>query len=99
LDIVKLRIMITGPRVHDVGYRSLLLGYAMGLRLPGFDANNLREGKTQVVDVVVEGKESQVDAFKAFVEGNRPASSEVSNRRLDGIERDIRIVKTRLGIR
>ncbi|MDM7913331.1 MAG: acylphosphatase [Methanotrichaceae archaeon] len=65
---MKLRITITGPKVHDVGYRYLLLGGAMGLRLPGFDANNFMYGKTQIVDIVVEGKEPQIAAFKKFIE-------------------------------
>jgi acylphosphatase len=55
---MRLRITITGPKVHDVGYRYLLLGGAMGLRLPGFDANNFTDGKNQVVDIVIEGKET-----------------------------------------
>lgn len=52
---MKLKITITGPKVHDVGYRYLLLGGAMSLRLPGFDANNLTVGKNQVVDIVGKG--------------------------------------------
>jgi acylphosphatase len=76
---MKLKITITGPRVHDVGYRYLLLGGAMGLRLPGFDANNLTDGKNQVADIVVEGKETQIKAFKEFVENNKPINSKVSN--------------------
>ena len=75
---MKLRIKITGPKIHDVGYRYLLLGGAMGLRLPGFDANNLTEGKDQVLDIVVEGKDSQINAFRTFVETHKPSSAEVS---------------------
>jgi acylphosphatase len=75
---MKLRIKITGPKIHDVGYRYLLLGGAMGLRLPGFDANNLTEGKDQVLDIVVEGKDSQIEAFRTFVETHKPSSAEVS---------------------
>jgi len=50
----------------------------MGLRLPGFDANNLTEGKDQVLDIVVEGKDSQIEAFRTFVETHKPSSAEVS---------------------
>jgi acylphosphatase len=75
---MKLRITITGPKVHDVGYRYHLLGGAMGLRLPGFDANNFTDGKTQIVDVVVEGKEPQIAAFKKFVENNKQTDAKVS---------------------
>ncbi len=77
--MAKMEIRISGPRVHDVGYRYLLLGGAMGPRLPGFDANNLIDGKNQIVDIVVEGKESQIDAFREFVENNKPADARVSD--------------------
>ena len=50
----------------------------MGMRLPGFDANNLTEGKDQVLDIVVEGKDSQIEAFRTFVETHKPSSAEVS---------------------
>ncbi len=51
----------------------------MGLRLPGFDANNLTEGKDQVLDIVVEGKDSQIKAFRTFLETHKPTSAEVSD--------------------
>ncbi|MDM7911551.1 MAG: acylphosphatase, partial [Methanotrichaceae archaeon] len=76
---MKLKIAITGPKVHDVGYRYLLLGGAMGLRIPGFDANNLTDDKNQVVDIVVEGKENQIKMFKEFVGSNKPSNAKVSN--------------------
>lgn len=77
--MMKLRITIKGPRVHDVGYRYFLLGGAMSLRLPGFDANNLTDGKNQVVDLVIEGKESQIEAFKGYTKANKPPGAEVSS--------------------
>lgn len=51
----------------------------MGLRIPGFDANNLTDDKNQVVDIVVEGKENQIKMFKEFVESNKPSNAKVSN--------------------
>jgi hypothetical protein len=51
----------------------------MGLRLPGFDANNMTDGKSQVVDILVEGKENQVKMFKEFVEANMPSNAKVSS--------------------
>jgi acylphosphatase len=86
---MKLRITITGPKVHDVGYRYLLLGGAMGLRLPGFDANNLTDGENQVVDIAVEGKESQIEAFREYIEINRPSGAEVSNIKSSYYEGDV----------
>jgi hypothetical protein len=44
---MKLKIIITGPKV--------------------FDANNLMDGKNQVVDIVVEGKDNRIKMFKKFL--------------------------------
>jgi acylphosphatase len=86
---MKLKITITGPKVHDVGYRYLLLGGAMGLRLPGFYAANLVELETQIVEVLVEGKEPQVKAFIEFVQNNKPANARVSDITTSGYEDDV----------
>jgi acylphosphatase len=76
---MKLRITITGPKVHDVGYRYLLLGGAMGLRIPGFYASNLTVLEKQIVEVLIEGRESQVKAFAEFVHNNRPSAARVAD--------------------
>lgn len=86
---MKLRIRIVGPKVHDVGYRYLLLGGAMSLRLSGFDANNLTEGNNQLIDVVVEGKDDQIKAYKTFVEIHRPPNSEVSDIAVSDYDGDV----------
>ena len=87
--MMKLRITITGPRVHDVGYRYLLLGGAMGLHLPGFDASNLTDGKNQVVDIAIDGKESQVEAFKEYIKANKPSGAEVSSIKFSDYDGDV----------
>ena len=50
-----------------------------GLRLPGFDANNLTDGKNQIVDIVIEGKEHQFEKFREFVQTNKPSGARISN--------------------
>jgi acylphosphatase len=87
--MMKLRITITVSKVHDVGYRYLLLGGAMGLRLLGFDASNLTVGRNQVVDIVVDGKESQIEAFKEYIETNRPSGAKVSHINVSDYEGDV----------
>jgi hypothetical protein len=57
-----------------------LTGGAMGLRLPGFDANSLIDGENLVFDIEVEGKESQIEAFREHLETNRPSGAEVSSK-------------------
>jgi hypothetical protein len=37
---MKLKITITGPKVHDVGYRYLLMRMAMAKRIRMFEAHN-----------------------------------------------------------
>jgi acylphosphatase len=86
---MKLKVTITGPKVHDVGYRYLLLGGAMGLRLPGFYAANLVELEKQIVEVLVEGKEPQVKAFIEFVQSNKPANARVSDIATSEYEDDV----------
>lgn len=61
----------------------------MGLRLPGFDANNLTDGENQVVDIEVEGKESRIVAFREHLETNRPSGAEVSNISVSDYDGDI----------
>ena len=86
---MKLRIRIVGPKVHDVGYRYLLLDGAMSLHLSGFDANNLTEGNNQLVDVVVEGKDSQIKAYRTFVETHKPPNAEVSDIAVSDYDGDV----------
>ena len=61
----------------------------MGLRLPGFDASNLTVGRNQVVDIVVDGKESQIEAFKEYIETNRPSGAEISNISVSDYDGDV----------
>ncbi|HWQ20116.1 MAG TPA: acylphosphatase [Methanotrichaceae archaeon] len=86
---MKKKITIIGPRVHDVGYRYLLMGGAMSLHLPGFDAINLDKGDEQAVEVLVEGKDSQVKAFVDFMKNNRPASAVVSDIAISEYDDDV----------
>lgn len=86
---MKLRIRIVGPKVHDVGYRYLLLGGAMNLRLSGFDANNLAEDNNQLVDVAVESKDNQIKAYRTFVETHKPPNAEVSDIAVSDYDGDV----------
>jgi acylphosphatase len=72
-----------------VGYRYFLLGRAMALRLPGFDASNLTDGKNQVVDIVIDGKESQVETFKEYAETKKPSGAEVTSIDISDYDGDV----------
>jgi len=68
------RVVITGSRVQDVGYRLFLLSRAS--ELSGFAAENVGEDK---VSVLVEGDESAVNAFAEAVRRERPPLTSVSD--------------------
>ena len=51
----------------------------MGLRIPGFYASNMTVLEKQVVEVLIEGRESQVKAFTEFIQNNRPSNARISD--------------------
>ncbi len=75
---MKLKITITGPKVHDVGYRYLLMSMAMAKRIRMFEAHNTESIEGEEVLVFVDGGKVAVEAFHALVETKRPDLSEVS---------------------
>ena len=76
---MKLKIKIIGPKVHDVGYRYFLLGIAMSSRIRKFEAHNTKGNEGGEVLVFADGDEAAIKAFRAQVETEHPAQSEVSN--------------------
>jgi acylphosphatase len=75
---MKLKIKITGPKVHDVGYRVFLLKNAMNLALPGLSTYNWEENGQQEVIALVEGDEARLAPFLQTIEKNKPELAEVS---------------------
>jgi acylphosphatase len=71
---MKLRIVIKGPKVHNVGYRYFLMTLARRARIRYFDAENI-DG---AVEVLVESDDEKITAFKKLVETSRPDRAEVS---------------------
>lgn len=86
---MKLKIKITGPRVHDVGYRYFLMSNAIDLGLKGFHARNRMSGEVQEVIALVEGDEETIADFKTLVEAQKPEHSQVSSIAFEGHEGDI----------
>ena len=78
---VKRRILIKGRRMHNVGYRPLLMEKAQELKIPYFYAKNVKdkEDGKQVVDVRVGGEGGRIDNFLNFVHENLPEQAEVSS--------------------
>ena len=75
---MKIRAKIIGPKVHNVGYRYLLLNEADNLGLKGFSARNVMENGNQIVSILIEGDEEIIAKFREFVQINRPETAEVA---------------------
>ncbi len=76
---MKLKIMITGHKVHDVGYRYHLLGLARSSKLKGFDAENQIADVKQHVEVLVEGGDAAIRKFGDIIQIFRTPGAEISD--------------------
>lgn len=76
---MKLKIKISGLKVHNVGYRYFLLKHALLIGLKGFHAENRLDNGNQVVNVLVEGDEEGIDMFVKLVERSAPEHADISN--------------------
>jgi len=74
---MKIKIKITGGKVHGVGYRPWLTDVAMNAGLRGFYAGNRIEGKNSVVVVLVESDEESLSCFEEQVRSSKPQFAEV----------------------
>ena len=86
---MKLKVKITGPKVHDVGYRVFLLRHAMNLALPGLSTYNWEENGQQEVVALVEGDEARITAFLQTVEKKKPELAEVSKVTFEDYDGDV----------
>jgi len=69
---MKLKITITGPKVHDVGYRPWLVELAMSMGLKGFDVYNDEEDGQQIVIALIEADDRRIQKFLSAVNSKRP---------------------------
>ena len=86
---MKLKIKITGPKVHDVGYRYFLMSNAIDMGLKGFHARNRMNEEEQEVIALVEGDEEAITDFKKLVETQKPEHSKVLNIAFEDYEGDV----------
>ena len=86
---MKLKIKITGPKVHDVGYRYFLMSMAMTNRIRMFEAHNIESNEGDEVLAFLDGDEETVKAFRTLAETKRPARSEVSSIAFDDYDGDV----------
>jgi len=83
------KITITGPKVHDVGYRYFLMSMAMASRIRMFEAYNTSIKEDQVVQAFVDGEEEAVKDFWEKVECSRPEHAQVSHITIDEYDRNV----------
>ena len=74
---VKKKIIITGQKVHDIGYRPFLLGIAESLGIESFFADNTFVNKKQAVYALVDSSEEKVEAFVEIASSKFPEKSDV----------------------
>ncbi|NLV26897.1 MAG: acylphosphatase [Methanomicrobiales archaeon] len=67
MQVIKNKIIIQGPKVHEVGYRIFLLNRALTSGLTGFSAyNHTSPENIQQIEIYIEG---ETDAIEDFVTG------------------------------
>jgi hydrogenase maturation factor HypF (carbamoyltransferase family) len=76
---MKIKIKITGSKVHDVGYRPYLTELAISLALRGFEVYNDDEDGQQVVVALIEGDEQRITKFYNSIKTERPTFARVDN--------------------
>jgi acylphosphatase len=86
---MKLKVRITGPKVHDVGYRYFLMSMAMTNRIRMFEAHNIEGNEGDEVLVFLDGEEETVKAFRTLAGTKRPARSEVSSIAFEDYDGDV----------
>ncbi len=75
----KIKFKIIGRRVHDVGYRVLLVNKALSLGVDNFNTFNTYLDGVQGVIVVIEANNETIEEFKNFVVSVRPEKSIVDD--------------------
>ncbi len=75
---MKTKIIITGEKVHEVGYRPFLLGIAESLELERFFAENTFEDGKEAVYVLLDCSEDRIKTFKEIVRSKLPENAAVN---------------------
>ncbi len=87
-----LKITITG-KVHNVGYRLLLLELADSLLIDRFDVRNVRINGKEAVVVLVDGDEDQLKEFVELVKEEKPENAVVEEIKVEEYKGRIRDIE------
>ena len=74
----RIKIIITGGNVHNVGYRVMFLNRALEIGTDYFNTFNTSRKGLQAVIALIEGDEEQLNEFMNFVQTKRPEKAVVS---------------------
>ena len=74
---MKLKFIFKGKKVHDVGYRVLLLNKAMSLGVDNFNTFNTSIDGIQTVIAIIEAGAESIEEFKVFVNTTMPEDAEL----------------------
>ena len=74
----KLRILITG-KVHEVGYRPLLLGLAESFEIERFFADNVHVDGKQAVEILIDADEDRIELFLDMLKRKKPENAIVED--------------------
>ena len=77
--IMKLKVIIKGKKIHDVGYRVLLVNKALSFGLDNFNVFNIFIDDVQAVIAVIEGNDEILEEFKAFIHTTGPKDADVES--------------------
>lgn len=75
----KVRVKIKGSKVHDVGYRVLLVNKALSLGISNFNVFNTYIDNIQTVIAIIEADDETIDEFKTFLTSFRPEKAIIEN--------------------
>ena len=75
----KIKVKITGCRVHDVSYKVLLVNKALSLGVDNFNIFNAYIDGVQAVIVVIEADGEVMEEFKSFIFSTRLEKSVVDD--------------------
>jgi acylphosphatase len=68
----KLKFKILGKKLHDIGYRILLINKALSLGVNNFNTFNVDLDGSQAVIAIIEADDEIIDEFKDFINTSHP---------------------------
>lgn len=75
----KLKFKISGSKVHNVGYRVLLVNKVLSMGVNNFNIFNTFFNKTQAIIVLIEANDEAIEEFKNYVTEFKPEEAIVEN--------------------